>query len=561
MQVWTKSSYENIFQDSHIPWTIFDAGYELVMAKNERESFQIVLRSEDSFTIRSVTFSDLICGEERIAASNVSYGFVEYVFSHDNTMYVAEKALLRKAPAWFPDPISNDRSIEVTARTTQPVWITVYVPKDAVPGMYQGCATVHTSQGDFKVSYSVEVCDVAIPDPNEAAFTYSHHQQIAGSWWLPKEQDTIYNIYGYERWSDSWWEVVKDIAEKMGTHRHNCLFVNLQQILLDGGTTLDEEGTYHFNWSKMDEYIYFFMKHGSIKWLQGNYLTSIEYEDYDYMTFVLVRDEKGNTLLSQAHYDSEIAENWMRQFLPALQNYLEERGWLKMWEQHVGDEPRNDAQRTKFDFIYKQVRKYAPKLMLGDAVFLMDFADHLVKTGVDIIIPEEDVYEQNKEFFQDAAEKGVKVFVYNCCGPTDTWLNRFIDKPVWEMRSLAWLLYSWNVNYYSHWGFNFWNNWTQMEFMTVDEEESKGDHYTIYPDPHSNKVRSSIRYEANRDAAEDFELLTILGRRDPEYAKELVARIVRDSHSDYTKDIDVMIKTRKELVRAAAGKERQEGTT
>ena len=556
MMIWSKSSYVNVFQDSPMPWEFAEEVDDLVMAKNERESFQIMLRSEDSFTIRSVTFADLVCGRERIAAANISYGFVEYVFSPNNTLGIEKEYLVRQAPAWFPDPISNDRSIAVPPRTTQPIWVTVYVPKDAVPGMYKSCATVHTSHGDYAVDFGVEVCDVTIPDSDEAALIYSHHQQMLANFWMPKESDSVYHTFGYERWSGPWWEVIGDIAEQMRTHRHNSLFVNLPQLLLDGGSSLDEEGAYTFDWSKVDEYVGFFLDRHVIRWVNCMHLTSVEMaEDYYYKVFILQRDAQGNMALGREDCGSEAAENWVRQLLPALRAHAEERGWTDFWEMHVGDEPRNDTQWKQYLHLYEQMRRYAPGMMVCDAVCSLDGAKCLAEYGVDIIVPLENVYDDNRELFDRLRrEQGSRLFIYNCCEPRGVWLNRFVDKPVWEMRTLGWLLYEWDVDCFYHWGYSFWNNWTQNEEITIAEEVCKGDHYTVYPDPHNNRIRSSIRYEANRDAAEDFELLTILGRRDPQYAKELVARIAK-SCSDYTRDISLMIRTRKELVRAAAGQD------
>lgn len=557
MMIWTRSSYVNVFQDSPKPWEYEEETDDLVMARNERESFQIILRSEDSFTIRSVTFSDLICGKEKIAEANMSYGFVEYVFSPDNTMGVSKDHLIRQAPAWFPDPISNDRSRTVPARTTQPVWVTVYIPKEAVPGMYQGCAVVHTSHGDYDVNFRVEVCDVTIPDPDQSALIYSHHQQMLANFWMPRESDSVYHAFGYERWSAPWWEVIGDIAEKMRAHRHNALFINLPQLLLDGGSTLDENGTYVFNWSKLDEYVGYFLDRHVIRWINCMHLTSVEMaEDYYFKVFILKRDDYGNMVLSKEECENEAAENWLRQLLPALYAHVKEQGWMDFWEMHVGDEPRNDTQWKQYRLIYDDVRRYAPGMLVCDAVCSLEGAKCLAESGVDIIVLLESVYDENRRFFDELRrEKGIRFFIYNCCVPQGTWLNRFVDKPVWEMRTLGWLLYEWDVDCFYHWGYSFWNNWTHNEEITIAEEVCKGDHYTVYPDPHRNGIRSSIRYEANRDAAEDFELLTILGRRDPLYAKELVARIARDSHTDYTRNVSLMIQTRKELVRAAAGQD------
>ncbi|MNY39065.1 hypothetical protein D3C86_1737310 [compost metagenome] len=84
------------------------------------------------------------------------------------------------------------------------------------------------------------------------------------------------------------------------------------------------------------------------------------------------------------------------------------------------------------------------------------------------------------------------------------------------------------------------------------ESSLKGDNYIVKPDIPGNKLKGTIRYEAQRDGMEDYELLKILQGINPELARTLVKRLV-SSNSNYTRDITLMLQTRKELVIAAAG--------
>ena len=160
MRVWVESSLKNVFRDAmYDSWS--EDAFELVMAKNEREAFQILLRSDHELVINSVTFSDAVCGKNVIAAENLSYGYVEYEYISANSRFVSKEDAVRVAPGWFPDPISNARSIKVVAKETQPVWITMYTPKDTEPGLYHGVVTVHTNMGG---ECRVSVFDLAADD-------------------------------------------------------------------------------------------------------------------------------------------------------------------------------------------------------------------------------------------------------------------------------------------------------------------------------------------------------------------------------------------------------------
>jgi hypothetical protein len=216
---------------------------ELTMAQNERESFQILMRADQNFIIRSVIFSDLkSAGGNIIKGENLSYGFVEYEYLSRNSKETEEKAWVRKAPGYFPDPISNSRSISVNPKVTQPIWVTLYTPKDTIPDTYEGEIKINTSLGEFFVNIKAEVCPVIIPDACESKFKFIIWQQILST--------TIYREYGYKKYTKEWWEVVSDIADKMAENRINDLYVNTQNLLLDGGTYIDENGNYVFNWSK-----------------------------------------------------------------------------------------------------------------------------------------------------------------------------------------------------------------------------------------------------------------------------------------------------------------------
>ncbi len=558
MQVWIRSSYVNVFQDQRVSFNEATDERLLVMARNEYQSFQICLRSENSFKIKSVSFDDFSGAAGVFPADNFAYNYVEYVYCPHNTVNTRPQDVLRNAPDWFPDPLSNDRSVEVSGKQTQPIWITVFSPRGTRAGTYKGCVHVYTNQSTYHVPLSLEICAVTLPDTAQGTLDYMHHQQITGVWWLsstpgyyPNDPITIH--YGYNRWTAEWWKLVGDIAQQMRKHRQNILYLNLPQLLMDGGTQVDAAGKFTFDWSKVDQYVQFFMDAGVVKGLEGTHVASIDYYRMHFTTYLLHRNGEGVMEVAMAPYHTPESKNWLDQFLPALEAHVEEKGWLPIWYQHVGDEAMNDDQRIQYEFYFHYLRRLAPKLKVGDPVTHVDFARHQGNLGTDIQVPIESAFDENRELFADLAKRGVRIYLYNCCGPAESWLNRFIDKPVWQMRVLGWLLYAWDVKGFLHWGYNFWSDWNTEETLEISEEEVKGDHYTIYPDPHfAYKVRSSIRYEANRDAAQDYELLTILGRKDLERAKALVAAIARDAHTDYTHDTGLMLKMREALVREAA---------
>lgn len=555
MRVWVESSLKNVFRDAmYDNWS--DDSYEFVMAKNEREAFQILLREDHEFCIHSVTFSDALCGDHIIPAENLSYGYVEYEYISANSRYVSKEDAIRVAPGYFPDAISNSRSWKVSAKETQPIWITLYTPKDTVPGLYTGHVTVHTSVGDFQVNYTAEVCNVTIPDPENAAFQFLIWQQIINSHGSVSSRPTpIFREYGYDRWTPEWWEVVEDIADKMYKNRINNLWVETPTLLLDGGSYIDEDGNYVFNWSRFDEYIEYFLKRGGIKILVGSHITTCYYRTLEHPLLMLKRNAAGEMCVDmEFDYTGSAATHWLHQYLPALMQHLQEKGWIDMWYQHVGDECFTEEQIRNYQVITNIMRQCCPEIRYGDAVMDVKSSQQQVDMGVKFMVPLEETWEKNIDYYTSLQQQGVEVFPYTCCGPIGSWPKCFIDLPVWNIRTLIWRIFGTNSHGYLCWSMNYWDHFscTEHQKTTVDEWEYKGDNGVIYPDPNSNRVRSSIRMEVNRDGAEDFELLTILKKHDPAHAKALADRIAKDCKDQYCRDIKEMINARKELVRAAS---------
>lgn len=86
----------------------------------------------------------------------------------------------------------------------------------------------------------------------------------------------------------------------------------------------------------------------------------------------------------------------------------------------------------------------------------------------------------------------------------------------------------------------------------MDNETYKGDHYSVYPDPENNRIKGSIRTEALRDMDEEFELLYLLGKHNPELARRLVDKVAVNASDRFIKDPAVMNDVRTELIRACA---------
>jgi hypothetical protein len=127
-QIWFQNSTVKVFQDDPPGDT---TGVRLSAARNETESFQVVVRAGTE-ALRNVTVqvSDLVqetgarLGGDRVTLFRVAY--------------VNLPARGRN----YPDALPPFAPCAVPAAQNQPVWIDVAVPVEAAPGIYRGTVTV-----------------------------------------------------------------------------------------------------------------------------------------------------------------------------------------------------------------------------------------------------------------------------------------------------------------------------------------------------------------------------------------------------------------------------------
>jgi hypothetical protein len=536
VEVWTKTAYANVFRDE-IKTPASSDSIIWVAARNEVEGSQILVRSDADLLIHQVRFSDLSGKNSRINKEALSYNFVDYHYLVHNSSIAAP---VRRVPDWFPDDLSNDASRKVAAQNTQPVWIRVHVPKDATPGIYHGTASVLTSAGKFNVPIMLTVCDVTLPECKDGILNTEF-------WWSPFRSSTL-EQQGCAPYSEKWWSLIDIYAASFKDYRVNHILIPILRPLLDAGSSCDAAGRYTFHWSLFDQLVERFVKKGGVKRLAGEHLMSRTGSWTADFGVSLLKKDNGQTLIIREAFGAPQANNWLAQFLPALKAHLQEKGWYDIWYQHIADEPTTMQHVASLHSVADSVRKHFPRMLIGDAVETDSVLASL--TGaMDIWTAKIINYEHNMVFFQSRKKAGESVWLYTCCGPKDAWLNRFIDSPVWHMRSLAWLCYLYDVNGFLHWGWN--HNDVPVEQQQYCVGYSPGDANSVYADSVRGTIKGSIRYEAWRDAVEEYELLKILELKDAVKARSIAAGVIK-SGQEYESDPAVLIQRRNELVMAAS---------
>ncbi|GAB3920277.1 hypothetical protein GCM10029976_005590 [Kribbella albertanoniae] len=527
-RVWTADSWKRVFQTDQRP-----AGASTSInwdaARNEAESYQILLRHTASFTITGVTFSALTGSAGSIPAGNLEYKFQNH--------HAPEGGQL------FPDPLGNERSTTVAANRTQGIWVTVNVPAGQAAGTYTGSVDVATSTGAIAVPMRLTVYPIDAPNAIDSKYIYStwnvffnEYADLDGS----VVADEIVDRYRFPRYSAQWWKLMEDFAKEQKATRQNQVHISIDP-LLDGPTTLVGD-TYHFDWSKFDQFVELFIRHGSVARLRGNPLLNALHTDQVW----IIDNVDGQHKVTLAPVGSAKADRWLDQYLPALKAHLDAKGWSDIWYQTISDEPKEDK-LDNYNWAVGKYRQYfGADAKTQDAVIGL-FPE--LAGNLSVWIPLIDKLQENEQFYRDRQAAGDEVWTYVCLQPDARlgWLNRWSNYPAYTARQLAWGNFKYGATGFFHWGYNAW---TAGQFGNV--EEFPGDGYIVYPDLANGTVRTSVRSLATRDGNEEYELLSILKRRDPAAAQRLADALMR-GYDNFTDDTDLMARTRKELLLRAAG--------
>lgn len=546
---WVESSYANVFQDAQRPANA-DTTVSWLAARHEYSSAQIVLRSTQAQTIQSVSFSDLVSGSNRIAAANLKANFVEYVALSANSKNYPTSQLVRQGAGLYPDPLSSQPATSVAANTSQAVWLTVYTPKNAAVGVYRGTVNIVTAGGGtLTVPISLEVANVTLPDANSVdAFDFTQWSQASGYMMQGThfaDHNVFTDLYGVSKYVDKWWQLAGQLGDVMQAHRINRLRVYPLFLLLDGGSTLGADGRYRFDWQLFDRFVQFYIDRGNFKRFMG---ASSLIKAKNTLQF-LANDSNGQLVIVERPYDSPEARNWLDQFVPALVAHLREKGWLASWWQGIGDEPDAAIFQSYSDMV-QRFRAQAPGLQIGDAYNNVEVMQYFATAGADTLVPMEWILESYRNQF-DPPPSGKKLYFYTVGSQNGSYLNRQIDTPAWQGRSLFWLAYRRGATGYLHWALNNWLNPKTWQYLSPDGWGYKGETLVTYPDVSGFAIKSSIRLANLREGVEDYELLKILGAKNPALAQQYVGRIV-SSGTQFSRDIKLMKTVRDAVLRAAA---------
>jgi hypothetical protein len=498
--IWWAEGTHKISRERPVPKGRANEVY-ISAARNEYEPFQVVLKPTGDMGNISVDMEDLTDSEgNSISRDNVEIARVGYVYVKVPTDKVG-------CVGYWPDPLPPyKKPFSVKAGQNQPLWITVYVPKETPAGDYRGNLTVSSEGWSEKIDIHLHVWNFSLPEETHVRSGFGF---------------SIGNVKLYHHLETD--EEVREVADKyyqsFAAHRISPYYP-MSPIKVE--------------FTENDAKVDFEAFDRSAK----RYL-----DEFGFTGFRLpLRGMGGGTFHSRhlgniAGYEQGTPEHeaLFTSYLRQIQDHLEANGWLDKAYVYWFDEPSP----RDYDFVkdgMSLIHRAAPKITR----LLTEQPVPELYGSVDLWCPV--TYNYNHEIAEERRESGEHFWWYVCTGPKEPYVTLFIDHYATEMRLWLWQTWKYKVEGILIWQSNYWTSslvFPSPSYQNPYEDPmsyqtgygrpvgyvgywGNGDGRFFYPPVEAMEDRetkclsepvSSIRWELLREGIEDYEYFWLLRER------------------------------------------------
>lgn len=460
--------------------------------KGERVNAQAVLWTQKDMEGAEMTVSELKNGSSVIPASAVRTHFVRYVMTDELNKDGSGGCGVRENKAEWDSSMVADvldivRVREVKARTTQPVWLNVWVPAEARPGKYRGTLTVSGKNFEaMKLPFEIEVVNRTLPAPKDWVF----HLDL---WQNPY---AVARYYQVPLWSKAHFDAMHPIMKMLANAGQRSITASIMEKPWAGQTEdayhsmifrmKKLDGTWVYDYTVFDKWVEFMMNEVGIKDLISCYTMIPWALSFDYF------DQATNQVqfIKAAPGDKAYAEYWGT-FLKDFARHLREKGWFEKTAISMDERPMEAMQEA-----IKVIKSADPEFKITLAG---NYHEEIQGDLYYLSIPYGNQFPA--EVKAERERKGQISTVYTCC--TEAFPNTFTFSAPAEAAWTALHAVAGGYDGYLRWAVNSWpmDPLRDSRFRTW----AAGDTYSIYPGP-----RSSIRFERLVEGLQDCEKIYVL---------------------------------------------------
>jgi hypothetical protein len=454
--------------------------------KGERIHTQLLISTKTPIKGLRITAGALNDGKgHHIPASAVTTGFVRYVITdslnkegHGCGISPAADSML------VADGIDLIAQKNIAAYTTQPVWISLAVPRKAIAGNYTGALYVHVNGTIRTLTCRVQVNALTLPPPAQWAF----HLDL---WQNPY---AVARVYGVKEWSKEHMDKMRPYMQMLANAGQKTITVSM---IYDPwrGQTFDiyksmikwirmKDGNWAYDYSIFDQWVNFMQSLGINNLI--NCYTMVPWNNkFYYYDEALQRD----TLLIAKAGTPEYEAHW-RPMLTSFVQHLKQKGWYNKTAIAMDERPLEDMQK-----VIRLVRSIDKDIKISLAG---SYHGEIANDVYDYCVASAEKFDSL--VLHKRIEAGLPTTYYTYCWEGQP--NTFTFSPPAESAWLGWYAANKQFNGYLRWAYNCWprDPMQDSRFSTW----SAGDTYFIYPGG------SSIRFERLIEGIQDYEKIRIL---------------------------------------------------
>ena len=325
--------------------------------RGERVNALALLWSPEALSGVTVESGALRCGKAVLPASALKASLVSYV-TGDVLAEGYNQCGKRDTVSWKPvreaDLIGRYDCLDVPAATVQPVWLSVDVPSDAVPGRYKGTLTLRSGALALTLPYTLTVGTRALTPPAERPF----HLDL---WQNPY---TFARVAGVRLWSPEHFAAMRPVMEHLARAGQKVITATLMNRPWNGqtedafGSMVTKirrvDGSWLYDYTVFDKWVEFMMSVGIDRQINCYTLIpwKLEFEYFDQAT--------GAVTTVLAPTDSPEYEDYWGSFILDFSRHLREKGWFGK-TMIAMDERGEEAMRNALSVIHK----YEPEMKVA----------------------------------------------------------------------------------------------------------------------------------------------------------------------------------------------------
>lgn len=388
---------------------------------------------------------------------------------------------------------------------------------DAVPGTYSGELCLYENSLETKIPLTCQVSSILVPPLSSSLLGMLNFFDYDG---LAMQHHVVKN-------SPEYWELfshyVKAQIELRCTH-----------ILLPPGEPLFENGKLiDFDFSMAQKAGQIARKEGA-RWLCGGHIA--HWHAWDEKEYYPNWDQSLGITTTEGYLQ-------LRLYFTKWNEIISKNNWQSCMTQALADEPQTHNDST-YRILAGIFRKFMPGIPIIDAVETTNLGG-----GIDIWVPKQDTYEKWRDEYEKLQAAGETMWFYTCAFPAGPIMNRSMDLPLTASRAVFWMGARYQLSGFLHWGFNYYigsDIWHSACCPHKGALLPAGDAHIVYPG--KNGPLRSMRFEAQRAGAEDYELLVQASGAAPEKTRRLIEKVCT-SFQNYTREGAVLTESKNNLIK------------